>query len=262
MDRVDREYLGELFGLAGRTALITGARHGLGRAVAVALARAGAEVAVTGRDPQSLDGVCTELRSLGADPLALPLELTDPQSIDDAVSAVTQRFGRLDILINNAGVSIRRPAFDYSIAEWDAVMNGNLRGAFLISRAAAAQMRAGGRIINISSTFARAAIPERAPYAASKAALEHLTRVLALEWASRDVLVNAVAPGLTDTETRREVLADPAVRAERTGEIPLGRIGAAPDVVGAVLLLAGPAGSFITGTTVVVDGGYTLGSST
>src|SRR5262249_25817196 len=149
---------------------------------------------------------------------------------------------------------------EYSVAEWDAVLATNLRAPFLLARAAAPLMASpGGRIVNVSSTFARAAVPERAPYAASKAGLEHLTRVLALEWAPRGITVNAIAPGATPTETRQAVLgSEEAVRA-RTAEIPLGRLGAPEDLVGALLLLAGDAGGFITGQTIVVDGGYTLG---
>ncbi|MDA0159243.1 SDR family oxidoreductase [Solirubrobacter ginsenosidimutans] len=225
--------------MAGRVALVTGARQGVGRSIATALAEAGAEVIGTSREAG--DG----LRAL---------DVADPQQID----ALMAEIGRLDILVNNAGLSIRRPAGEYAVDEWDAVLDVNLRGPFLMARAAAARMPGGGRIINLSSTYARATVTERAPYAASKAGLEHLTRVLALEWAPRGILVNAVAPGLTDTETRAAVLADPEQAARRAAEIPLGRIGEADDVAGAVLLLASEAGRFITGQTIVVDGGYTL----
>jgi NAD(P)-dependent dehydrogenase (short-subunit alcohol dehydrogenase family) len=249
-----------LFELGGRVALVTGARQGVGRAMALALARAGASVAVTSRDAASLGELAAELDAIGAEHLELALELTDAASIVAVVAATTQRFGRLDVLVNNAGVSIRRAATDYTAAEWDEVLSTNLRAPFLLAQAAAPAMTSpGGRIVNVSSTFARAAVGGRAPYAASKAGLEQLTRALAVEWAPRGITVNAIAPGATPTETRRAVLGtEEAVRA-RTAEIPLGRLGTPEDLVGALLLLAGEAGSFITGQTIVVDGGFTLG---
>jgi NAD(P)-dependent dehydrogenase (short-subunit alcohol dehydrogenase family) len=255
---MDLDYLGGLFGLGGRVALVTGARHGLGRSLALALGRAGASVVVTGRDAQALGPVTTELEALGAAALALELELTDPESVRAAVAQAARWRGRLDIVVNNAGVSIRRPAADYTVDEWDTIVDTNLRAAFLVARAAAEQMPAGGRIINLSSTFAVSAVAERAPYSAAKAGLEQLTRALAVEWAPRAITVNAVAPGATPTETRA-LLDSPEVAARRAAQIPLGRLGDPEDVVGAVLLLAGRAGSFITGQTLRVDGGYTLG---
>jgi NAD(P)-dependent dehydrogenase (short-subunit alcohol dehydrogenase family) len=204
--------------------------------------------------------LAAELEALGGRHLELGLELQDPEQIEACVAAVVEAFGRIDIVINNAGLSVRRPAADYAVAEWDAIIDTNLRGPFLVARAAAKHMEDGGRIVNLSSTYAHAAAAERAPYAASKAGLEHLTRVLAIEWAPRGILVTGVAPGATPTETRRGVLDDPAVVARRTAQIPLGRLGQADDVVGAVLLLVGDAGRFITGQTIVVDGGYTLGA--
>ncbi|HEY4094872.1 MAG TPA: SDR family oxidoreductase [Baekduia sp.] len=256
----DLDYLGGLFGLEGRTALVTGARQGVGREIALGLARAGASVAVTGRDGASLAELGAELEALGARHLELALDVADPAQVDACVAAVVGEWGRIDIAINNAGLSIRRPAADYDVAEWDAVIHTNLRGPFLVARAAAAHMDDGGRIVNLSSTFAHTAAAERAPYAAGKAGLEHLTRVLAIEWAARGILVTGVAPGATPTETRRGVLDDPAVVEQRVKQIPLGRLGRADDVVGAVLLLVSDAGRFITGQTIVVDGGYTLGA--
>lgn len=257
----DLDYLGELFGLDGKVALVTGARQGIGHAIALALARAGARVAVTGRELASLQGAGQELGALGGEHLELALELGDTDQIERVVAAVADRWGRLDVLVNNAGVSIRRPAADYEAHEWDRVLSTNLRAAFLLAKAAAAHMRQGGRIVSLSSTFAHAAVPERAPYAASKAALEQLTRVLAVEWAPRGITVNCIAPGATLTETRRALLCDPQTASRRIEQIPLGRLGLPGDVVGAVLMLAGQAGQFITGQTLLVDGGYTLGPS-
>ncbi|MDO8211702.1 SDR family NAD(P)-dependent oxidoreductase [Conexibacter sp. CPCC 206217] len=252
-------YLEELFELPGRVALVTGARQGVGRALALALARAGARVALTSRDAASLRELGRELEPLGAEPLLLGLELTDAAAPARAVEAVIERWGRLDVLVNNAGLSIRGPAVDYAVAEWDEVFATNLRGPFLLAQAAARAMGDGGRIVNVSSTYARVAVAERAAYAASKAGLEQLTRALAVEWAARGITVNAIAPGATPTQTRRAVLGTAEAARARAAEIPLGRLGSADDLAGALLLLTGPAGAFITGQTIVVDGGYTLG---
>lgn len=238
------EYLAQLFGLDGRVALVTGARHGIGEAVANALSRAGARVIVTGRSQDRLPTIGDE---------QLALDVTDPWQVEATIS----RCGRLDIVVNNAAVPATGPTDALSVAEWDRVMATNLRGPFLISRSAAATMERGGRIINVSSTYARLAAPNRAAYAAAKAGLEHLTRVLALEWAPRGITVNAVAPGATPTESRAPVLGTEEARRSRAAEIPLGRLGEVDDVVGAVLLLASDAGAFITGQTIVVDGGLT-----
>ncbi|HVW18878.1 MAG TPA: SDR family oxidoreductase [Solirubrobacteraceae bacterium] len=257
---MDRDRLVSLFGLEGRVALVTGARQGIGRALALGLARAGAHVATTARDAASLSDLARELDELGSEHAELGLELRDPASIDAAVAAVVERWGRLDVLVNNAGVPLRKDALETTVEEWDEVLETNLRGAFLMSRAAAHAMAgSGGRIVNVSSTFARAPVASRSAYAASKAALEQLTRVLALEWASLGITVNAVAPTTIVTESRRDLFADPAARDARVREIPLGRLGDAEDLVGAVLLLAGDAGRFMTGTTIAVDGGYSVG---
>jgi NAD(P)-dependent dehydrogenase (short-subunit alcohol dehydrogenase family) len=254
----DLEHLSRLFGLTDRVALVTGARHGIGAAVALGLARAGARVAVSGRDAAALAPLARELDAIGAEHLELTLDVADPAQAADAVRAAGQRWGRLDVVVNNAGLSIRAPAAELSLEDWDAMLDTNLRGPFVVARAAAVAMTAGGRIVNLSSTYARTAAADRSAYAASKAALEQLTRVLALEWAARGITVNAIAPGATPTETRQAVLGDERTRRERAAGIPLGRLGAPEDVVGAVLLLAGDAGAFITGHTIAVDGGFTL----
>jgi NAD(P)-dependent dehydrogenase (short-subunit alcohol dehydrogenase family) len=260
MSSPNHDYLSERFGLEGKVALVTGGRQGIGRAIVIALARAGARVALTGRDRDALGEVGGELDALGAEHLELSLEVGDPGQIEEVVEAAASEWGRLDILVNNAGVSIRRQASDYEVGEWDEVLATNLRAAFLLARAAAGRMAEGGRIVSLSSTFAHTAVAERAPYAASKAGLEQLTRVLAVEWASRGITVNCVAPGATLTESRRDVLGDKETAARRIAQIPLGRLGESDDVAGAVLFLTSEAGAFLTGQTLVVDGGYTLGA--
>jgi NAD(P)-dependent dehydrogenase (short-subunit alcohol dehydrogenase family) len=253
-------FLDELFGLEGRVALVTGARQGIGQAIAEGLARAGAAVAITSRDRAALDPIAEKLTGVGARTLPLGLELGSFEQIEAAVRDTVSNFGRLDILVNNAGLSMHGDALDFDAAAWDSVFETNLRGAFLISQAAAREMRRidGGRIVNVSSPFARVGLPRRVAYSASKAGLEGLTRSLAVEWAPYGITVNAVSPTTIVTETRAELFSDESVRTERVAQIPLGRLGTADDVLGAVLLLCGSAGSFITGTTILVDGGYTV----
>jgi NAD(P)-dependent dehydrogenase (short-subunit alcohol dehydrogenase family) len=257
-NRVDSAYLASLFGLAGRVALVTGARQGIGAAIAAALSRAGARVVVTSREVAALADVAAELDRSG-EHLELEVDPTDAGQVETAVAAAAARWGRLDVVVNNAGMSIRKDALELTVAEWDAVMAANLRGAFLVSQAAARAMPNGGSIVNLSSTFATAAVAQRAAYAASKAGLEQLTRVLAVEWAPLAIRVNAVAPTTILTESRRDLFPTEEARQRRVAQIPAGRLGRVDDVVGACLLLAGPAGEFITGATIVVDGGYTLG---
>jgi len=256
----DLEYLGELFGLRGRRALVTGARQGIGCAIALALARAGASVAVTSRRREALDALAVELDALRVVHAELELELTSEHAIRAAVEEATTALGGLDIVVNNAGLSVRKPALELTSGEWDAVMATNLRAPFLLSREAVRAMGdRGGRIVNVSSTFARSAVADRSAYAASKAGLEQLTRALAVEWAPLGVTVNAVALTATPTETRSALLPTAEARARRVRQIPLSRLGEPDDAVGAVLLLLGAAGGFITGHTILVDGGYTLG---
>ena len=202
----------------------------------------------------------SRIKSFGTDALSLQLELSNEDQIERAVADTLAAFGRLDIVVNNAAVSIRGAALEYDARDWDRVFATNVRGVFLMSRAAARVMRQArfGRIVNLSSPFAHVGLPNRAAYAASKAAVEQLTRSLAVEWASHEITVNAVAPTTVITETRAELLRDDAVVRDRIAQIPLGRLGLAEDVVGATLLLCGPGGSFITGQTVLVDGGYSV----
>ena len=256
----DGPFLQALFGLEGRVALVSGARQGIGEAIAEGLARAGAAVALTSRDRAALGPVADRLGALGARTLVLELELSRPQQIEECVADTVAAFGRLDILVNNAGLSIHADAFDLELEDWDRVFATNLRGAFLLARSAAAVMkeRGGGRIVNLSSPFGRVGLPRRAAYSASKAGLEQLTRSLAVEWAPHGITVNAVAPTTVLTESRADFFRDEGRRREREAQIPLGRLGLAEDVVGPVLMLCGAAGSFVTGETLLVDGGYTV----
>jgi NAD(P)-dependent dehydrogenase (short-subunit alcohol dehydrogenase family) len=261
VNRVD--FFDRTFGLDGRVAFVTGARQGIGEALAVGLARAGASVAVTSRDASRLSGLVARLEELGAKALALELDVSDVTQVDAAIAATVETFGGLDIAINNAAATAHCPALDLTVEEWDTILETNLRGAFLVARAAARAMsgRGGGRIVSISSPFARIGLADRVAYSASKAGLEQLTRSLAVEWARDNITVNTVAPTTVLTESRRALFSDEEVLRKRVEQIPLGRLAREEDVVGAVLFLCAEAGSFVTGENILVDGGYTINRS-
>lgn len=247
-----RDALERRFGLDGRVALVTGGRQGIGEAIALALAEAGATVAVTSRDAR-----------VDAGALALQLDVGDEEQVDAAIATTVAELGGLDVVVNNAAITAHVPALDLSVADWDAVMRTNLRGAFLVARAAARVMkdRGGGRIVNLSSPFARVGLADRVAYSVSKAGLEQLTRSLAVEWAPYGITVNAVAPTTVLTASRQAIFADEAALQRRVAQIPLGRVARTDDVVGAVLFLCADAGAFVTGESILVDGGYTIGRS-
>ena len=255
------EYFERTFGLAGKVALVTGAREGIGYASAVALAAAGAKVAVTSRATKGLEAVSQAVADAGSESFEIALEARDLEQVRNAVDATADHFGGLDILVNNAGIAIRADSLRYSEKEFEEVVDVNLRATFFAAQAAAQHMiaRGGGRIINLSSVFAHAALPRRAIYAATKAGLEQMTKVLAVEWAEQRILVNCVAPATILTPTRAHLFPTPEALAERLRIIPIGRLGAPDDVAPAVLFLASRAADFITGATILIDGGMSLG---
>ncbi|MCK2221340.1 glucose 1-dehydrogenase [Actinomadura sp. ATCC 31491] len=249
------------FRVDGQVALVTGAARGLGHAIALALANAGADVALGLRDAGSDGGLPAEITALGREALPLQMDMTVPAQIGAAVQAVLDRFGRLDILVNNAGVAPGNPAEDVTEEDFDRTLAVNLKGTFLASQAAGrAMIRQGsGRIVNVGSQAGEVALPGESVYCMTKAAIAHLTRCLAVEWGPHGVTVNNVAPTFIRTPGTESALSDPAFEADVIERVAaLHRIGEPMDVAGAVLFLASPAASLVTGHTLVVDGGWTV----
>ncbi len=247
----------------GKVAIVTGSGSGLGRATAEALAAAGAKVVITElpdrmeRAEAAAVQIRTEYRT---EAIALPLDVTDVPGIRRMVQQAVEHFGRLDIMVNNAGINIARPALDVTEEDWDRVLDVDLRGVFFCAQAAGRQMITqgqGGKIINIASQNGVIAMPRRAAYCAAKAGVINLTRVLAIEWAPYRINVNAVGPTFVRTPLTEPTLSDPEMYEYIMQRIPLGRLATPDDVAAAVLFLASPAADMITGHTLLVDGGWT-----
>jgi len=247
--------------LDGKIALVTGAGSGIGAAVAIAVAEAGADCALTEipAKASSLDPVCTAIRATGRRALPVPLMLPDLAAIDAAVTRVVSEWGRVDILVNNAGINIPKEALEVTESDWDKVLDTNLKGSFFMSQRVAKEMirTGGGRIINMASQNGLVGYYKRAAYCSSKAGVVNLTRVLAIEWAKHKINVNAVGPTFILTPLTQSTFDDPAIREDLLKRIPMGRVGMPEDVVGAVVFLASPAASLVTGHTLMVDGGWT-----
>jgi NAD(P)-dependent dehydrogenase (short-subunit alcohol dehydrogenase family) len=247
------------FDLDGQVALVTGASRGIGRDLVLALAHAGAKVVAAARSVEDAGSVVEEARESGGSTEAVELDLTDRSSIDRAVDHTVKANGRLDILVNNAGLGTNHDALDATEEEWDELFAVNVRGLFFACQSAGRHMveRRYGRIINLSSQAGLVGIPRHAAYSASKGAVIALTRVLALEWAPFGVTVNSVAPTFIRTPGTAERLDQPEFLADVLERIPVGRVGTTTDVAGAVIYLASPTASLVTGTVLIVDGGWT-----
>lgn len=249
------------FDLSGRVALVTGAARGIGRTLAIGLAKAGADIGVTDLET-SLDGAeetAEEVRRHGRRAVVKPLDVTSTRSIEDGLHQVVQELGAIDILINNAGIIVRKPAFEFSCDDWDNVIAVNLSGVFFCSQIVGRHMAEnhGGRIINVSSINGLLGMKQRVSYCASKAGALSLTKVLANEWAQHNINVNAIAPTFLLTPLTEQLFDDPSFRHEVMSNQMIKRVGKPEDLVGAVVFLASDSASLITGTTLAVDAGWT-----
>ena len=240
------------FRLDGKTALVTGASRGIGFDLVAALSGAGAQVAAGIRNPDDAD-------RFEGPVLPVRLDVTDPDGVASAIAQIVDHFGSLDILVNNAGIGANHPAEAVTEADWDEILDVNLKGLFFCCQAAGRVMlkQGGGRIINMSSQAGVVGIRDHAVYSASKGGVNLLTKVLALEWSGRGVTVNAVAPTFIYTPGTAERLDDPGYRAAVVERIPIGTVGTTTDVAGAVIYLASEAGRMVTGHVLLVDGGWT-----
>lgn len=245
-----------LFDLGGKAALVTGGGRGLGRAMATALAQAGADVAVS--DMIDTLETVNGIKAAGSKSISIRADVKEPDEVKAMVERAIQEFGRLDILVNNAGIFRMSPAEEMKTGDWDEVMNVNLRGQFLCAREVGRHMikKKAGKVINISSVAGLAAFSDSAAYNASKAGLILLTKTLAAEWGSHNVQVNAICPGLFETAMTAEFLKDAAFMDYIRGRVPLARAGLPHELAGTVIYLASKASDYMTGHALVIDGGW------
>jgi NAD(P)-dependent dehydrogenase (short-subunit alcohol dehydrogenase family) len=249
-----------LFDLTGKIALVTGASRGLGKHFALSLANAGADVAITSRTTESLDETAAAIKAKGRRVLPLSLDVRDHANIQAAVGAVHAAFGRIDVLVNNAGCNIRKPALDVSWDDWNTILDTNLRGPFFVAQAVARHMVAAGRgrIVNIGSVTSVAGYAGLGPYGASRGGIKQMTMSLAADWGPHGVTVNCLAPGWFKTSQNAVMYENPEWVSYLSDKIPLRRPGAMDDLTGALIFLASDASGYVTGQTLLVDGGISV----
>ena len=248
-----------MFDLSGKAAFITGGNGGIGKAIALGFAGAGADIAVAARNREKMDAAIAELEAAGARTLAVDCDVTDSASIEAAVNAAVDRFGGIDILVNNSGTSFRAQPEEIPEDEWDRVLDTNLKGAWMVSKAAYPHLksRGGGKVINIGSMFSVFGSEYASPYASSKGGVVQLTKSLAISWAKDNIQVNVILPGWIHTDMTASFLRMYPEREEMIAErTPARRWGTPDELVGPALFLASAASDFVTGSSLAVDGGY------
>jgi gluconate 5-dehydrogenase len=250
-----------LFDLSGRTALVTGSTRGIGRALAEALAGAGARVVVNGRDPATVQAARDEMGAQGLRAAGRAFDVTDEDAVERAVEAIERDTGPIDVLVNNTGIQIRAPLENFATADWNRIVQTNLTSVFLVSRAVARRMipRRRGKIVNVLSVNSEAARYSIAPYSATKGGLKMLTKGMCVDWARHGIQVNGLAPGYFETELTRPLVQDADFTAWIERRVPAGRWGKVNELAGAAVFLASPASDFVNGHVLVVDGGMTAG---
>ena len=250
----------DLFDLTGKIAMVTGSTRGLGETSAKALAKAGADIAVCGRNPQDLERVSAEIQTMGRKSQGFELDVLSKEKVKKAVEEILNHFGHVDILVNNAGTNYRVPVLEYPEEQWDLIINTNLKGYFLVAQAVVPQMieQGYGKVINMSSILGKVGLANQLAYASSKGGVDQMTKVLALEWAKQGVRVNAIGPTYFETDMVKQIRNDPERFNFINERTPMGRWGYLPELEGTVIFLAAPASDFITGQTIYVDGGWTV----
>lgn len=248
------------FQLHNKVALVTGAGRGIGRALAIGLAEAGADLVLCSRTEEDLVKVADEIKSIGQKALAIPTDVTNREEVQATIKKAAKEFGKIDILVNNAGMNIRTPAIDVTDDEWSKIMDTNLKSAFMFSQEIAPLMKEEGfgRIINISSVAGERALRTGVVYAATKAGMIQMTKVTALEWGKYGINVNSVGPWYFRTPLTEKLLSDEAYLNDILSRTPLNRVGELQELVGPVVFLASDAGNYVTGQTLFVDGGMSI----
>jgi NAD(P)-dependent dehydrogenase (short-subunit alcohol dehydrogenase family) len=246
--------------LKGRTAVITGASRGIGKEIATSLARAGCDIAVNDLDAQSLTDTVREVEALGHKAIRIPGDVSRLMDVEAGIAKALNELGHVDILINNAGIAMRKPFQDYAEEDWDRVLDTNLKGVFNYCHALSNHMidRKQGKIISIASIMGDVALPPRAAYTASKGAIIALTKNLGAEWAKYSINVNAISPGWTETEMTKTYFAQPEVNKFLLERIPMGRFAKPSDIANVTVFLCSDFASYITGQNIFVDGGWTI----
>lgn len=246
------------FDLTGKIAVVTGATKNIGHALALGFANAGADVVVVGRTVSECESTAEEIRTMGRRALAVPTDVTNQEDVEKMVEAAVAEFGHIDILMNNAGAAITKKAEDITMAEWDRVVDVDLRGAFMVAQACGKVMikQNGGRIINTISVYGYVGGKLVLPYLAAKGGLAQVTKGLAMEWARYNINVNALVPGYIVTEINKKEFENEKVYNSIVRKIPMRRLGSVEDVIGSAIFLASDAANYVTGATIAADGGW------